>query len=111
MNIIIGGRGSGRTTKLIELCAQNKGSVIMASSLGSAKYIADIAKRMGLDIPAPISFSEFCNGKARGLECTGYYFDNLDLSLCAIAGPGRAIYDATVESEPTDILWFDYHYN
>ena len=107
MNIIIGNRGSGRTTELIRLCAENKGTVIVASSLGSEKYIVDMAKRMGLDIPAPISFSEFCDGKARWQGYSGYYFDNLDASLRAIAG-GKPIYDATIESQVTDILWVNY---
>lgn len=108
MNIIIGGRGSGRTTELIRLCAQNKGTVIVASSRGSAKYIADMANGMGLDIPAPISFWEFCN-EPRSWGYSGYYFDDLDASLQALAG-GGAIHEVTIESEPKDILWFDYRY-
>lgn len=108
MNITIGGRGSGRTTELIKACAADKGSVIVCPNHSMKLYIVDMAKRMGMDIPEPITFEAFVRGNpyAFGKRPTGYYIDNLDLALSACAG--APVKDATFEAVlPENVLWLD----
>lgn len=107
MNITIGGRGSGRTTKLIKACAADKGSVIVSPTRRNAEYIANLAKQMGLDIPEPISFEQFQNRRYQGNRVSGFYFDNLDAILSMLSG-GVPICDATFEAILTEnVLWLD----
>lgn len=57
MDIIIKGRGHGKTTDLIRMSAESK-SPIVTGNLPHAKAIEDKAKHMGLDIPKPIYVSD-----------------------------------------------------
>lgn len=52
--IYAGERQSGKTTMLIEKSAET-GAIIVAPTLKMARYIQDIAKKMGKEIPNPIS--------------------------------------------------------
>ena len=108
MDIIIGGRGSGRTTELIKACAADKGSVIVCPTHHMAKYVAQMAKDMGLDILEPISFDQLQSSR-RWLGCRkpkSFYFDNLDLYLRMITD-GVPIKSVTIEGDTKDILWLD----
>ncbi len=102
MVLIVGQKGSGRTTKLIQMCAENKGSVIVCPTKRHAEYLAKTAKDMGYSILHPISFTEFLEGTERGTRISGYYFDNLDLSLQLKASRGL-IYGATFALEPSGV--------
>ncbi len=75
MEIITGGRQTGKTTKIIQVAAEKFGYIICRSQ-SDAHRIARMAKKMGLDIPFPISYSEFLSGRHRvnpGIK--GYLFD------------------------------------
>ena len=56
-NIIIGGRGSGRTTELIRMSAENN-IYIVCLDRRRALNIAAMAREMGLIIPFPITVEE-----------------------------------------------------
>lgn len=106
MDIIIGGRQSGRTTLLIQECAANKDSVIVCPTIKMADSVYQMAKEMGVEIKHPISFRHFCS-VSEGVHGgrTKYYFDNLDLCLKTMAGSAD-ICTATVElTEP--IMWLN----
>lgn len=52
MDIIVGGRGTGKTIELIKRSAET-GSVIFVLTYQRAEHIEDIAKKLGYDIPKP----------------------------------------------------------
>ena len=56
MDILIGKRQQGKTTRLIELSAAGKGTIV-APTEQSAEYIKEQAKAMKLNIPEPISWN------------------------------------------------------
>lgn len=58
MDIFIGNRCQGKTTLLIKLSAES-GRVIVAPTMNIANGIRSQAKRMGVEIPEPISFNNF----------------------------------------------------
>ena len=61
MNIIIGERCSGKTTRLIERSAKEQ-LYILTSTKHRARAIFDTAKRMGLVIPYPVTVEEYFRG-------------------------------------------------
>lgn len=102
MECIISGRRSGRTTKMIEMCAEHPGSVIVAPNQRAAESIFHMAVMMGKQIPFPMTFNHFafrCYTKGQYKE---YLFDDLDRSLQLMAGSGR-VAAATMESEES--IW------
>ena len=56
-NIIIGGRGAGKTTELIRMSAENN-IYIVCLDRQRALHIASAAREMGLTIPFPITVAE-----------------------------------------------------
>lgn len=58
MDIIIGKRGYGKTTKLIRRSAEENIYILTTDGL-RAKRIAKMAKEMGLDIPYPVTVNEY----------------------------------------------------
>ncbi|MHA4074557.1 hypothetical protein [Bacillus cereus] len=56
--MMIGGRRAcGKTTELIKKASVNNLYIVCASK-GRVRYVSDLAKKLGLDIPYPISISE-----------------------------------------------------
>lgn len=53
--VYIGGRQTGKTTKLIKESARTNAVIVVGTSV-MAQYIEVMAKEMGLDIPRPISY-------------------------------------------------------
>lgn len=104
MKIIIGQRGSGRTTKIIEACAAVKNGVIVCPTKPMANYVFQKAKEMGYDIRQPITFTDFCNQTWRVGEVGGFFFDNLDISLMNMAGFYR-VHLASIEAKDLEYLW------
>lgn len=58
MTVYIAGRQTGKTTYLIRISAKT-GAVIVAPTYQMAKYIDQMARELGLDIPRPISVLEW----------------------------------------------------
>jgi hypothetical protein len=69
MDMIAGRRASGKTTLLIKMSADGKGRIVEPTQK-QAEYVKLMAKRMGLDIPEPISFSEMLNS----FYADGHYY-------------------------------------
>lgn len=66
MDILVGKRQQGKTTRLIKMSAAG-GGIIVAPTERSAAYIKTLAKEMGLDIPEPVNWNRFIqNDWARG---------------------------------------------
>lgn len=92
-------RGTGKTTKLVRMSAENNYPIIVRYRL-SKEYILDKAKRMNLVIPEPISLDEFQNGSMRGkrLDYDAYLVDDLTLIIGDVfrAYFGKEVYAATM---------------
>lgn len=76
MKIIGGSRRSGRTTRLIELCAQSEAngnpSYIVCHNLNEASRIFREAKSLNLDIAFPITYDEL--GSFHGMPTAKFKF-------------------------------------
>lgn len=105
MDILIGGRGSGRTTQLIKACSNNPGSVIVCATNVMACNVAATAKRLNIDIPKPISFQELVNGHMQGRKVTQYYFDDLDLILQTSITKGVPVDCVSIEGRTNNIIY------
>lgn len=70
MEVVYKPRGSGKTTQLIKMAAESFGTMVVYGHQ-QASYVADLAKRMGLDIPYPITYREFLGQeyRASGIIC------------------------------------------
>lgn len=83
MNIVIGERCSGKTTRLIERSAK-EGRNILVANKAMARCIADQAKEMGLDIPFPVTLDEYLRGnkfQGSSIRLDGLLIDDLDMVL------------------------------
>lgn len=60
MRLIVSGRGSGKTTKLIH-ASEVTGIPIATYSKTNAEYIKDMAERMGCNIPEPTTYHELAS--------------------------------------------------
>lgn len=57
VEIYIAGRQFGKTTMLIKESAQT-GATIAVATYTMADYVRDMARKMGLDIPRPVTYAE-----------------------------------------------------
>lgn len=78
MNIYIGTRQSGKTTKLIQLSAET-GATIAAATPQMARYIAYMANQMGLKIPEPVPYSVMLNNAYCFEKPTRYLVDEAQM--------------------------------
>lgn len=58
--VIVGGRQSGKTTKLIEWAARNNG-IIIVHSASFARIVKRMARVYGVEIPDPICYEQINN--------------------------------------------------
>ena len=93
MNIIIGERCSGKTTKLIEKSAAT-GAYILTATNSMAGFIAAQANRMGLYIPRPISYESYIRGFVLNpdVRSKGILIDDAAL-IIARTFPGITVHD------------------
>ena len=80
MQLIIGGRRSGKTAELIKRSAES-GTYILVSSRAMASQIFDQARAMGYAIPFPVTLEEYyrSNGFAgSSIRRDGVYIDNVE---------------------------------
>lgn len=86
MDIIIGKRGYGKTTKLIRRSSEENIYILTKDGL-IAKRIAKMAKEMGLDIPYPVTVNEYFLGdrfKGSSIRRDGLLIDDADEVLKCI---------------------------
>lgn len=103
MKVIAGGRQSGRTTKLIHLCAEaeKNGEVayIVCHSSHEAYRIARRARVLGYEgFPFPVSYDEFL--RSQGFTFTTKYFiDNVEMLLQRLTPLTIGAISVTIEDE------------
>lgn len=93
--IIIKERGTGKTTELIKRAAKD-GIYILTANQTMAGCIAELARRMGLHIPFPITVEEYLKGNNFRGSCIcrdGLLIDDADLVLQTLLSgiPIRAV--------------------
>lgn len=101
MKVIYGGRQSGRTLRLIEMCAESEAegkiSYIVCHSQEEAYRIAQMAKRLKLFIGFPITYAEFVGRAYDAFTVKCFFIDNVDYLLQYISHvPIKAV---TIETE------------
>lgn len=99
MKIYTMARGTGKTTKLIKMSAENNYPIIVRHRL-SKEFILDKAKRMNLVIPEPISLDEFENRSLSNKQQNydAYLVDDLTLIVGDVFRDyfGKEVYAATM---------------
>lgn len=76
MEVITGGRQSGKTTKLIHKAAEEGGYIVCRNHKACSR-IADYAERIGIDIPYPITYDEFITKSYYGPGVSRLYIDGV----------------------------------
>lgn len=84
--IYASGRGTGKTTALIEECSKYNHALIVVPNKARALNVAKMAREMMLDIPFPITFSELLYGYYHGKPEDAFLFDDLIECLSLITG-------------------------
>lgn len=80
MEIIYGGRQTGKTTKLLRMAAEVNGTILV-HNYHEVERIKDLAKEMGLTIPEPLCYHE-AQEALKGLGPTRkVLIDNVDWFL------------------------------
>lgn len=80
-DIIIGKRGSGKTTELIKR-SNKTGCYILTDSNAGARFISEAARDMVLDIPFPVTLREYLQGnkfQGSSIRRDGLLVDDADL--------------------------------
>lgn len=96
MDVIVSGRGGGKTHQLIEMSARD-GFVIVTPNVALAEDVKRRAREMGLVIPEPVSWSQ-SQTRLRGSRIAGLGIDNLDLIIQSLAHHPVQVVTLTDES-------------
>jgi hypothetical protein len=84
MEFLVYGRGQGKTTELIKMCAK-QGGYMVVHSRNEASRVFHAAKEMGEDIPFPLTFDELLKGQYYGPGVHQVFIDNVDMLLAWIS--------------------------
>lgn len=98
MEVICRGRRGGKTIEAIKKAVRNNYTLVCCSA-NEVERVQKIAKELGVEIPQPITFSEFTNGSELKTAASGYVIDNVDMLLQKMAG-GKPIRAITATYEP-----------
>lgn len=96
-------RASGKTTLLIKESAKT-GRPIIEPNIASARYVEEQARKMGVQIPEPISATSWNSGYYRGSnfrKIDGFLIDEVDSVLANIFG--KPVVKATYTPEKIEI--------
>lgn len=64
-DIIVGSRGSGKSTELIKMSAET-GLYILTGTKSQAEYLFNQARELGLNIPFPVTWEDYVKGRLQG---------------------------------------------
>jgi len=84
MIIIDMGRGQGKTHQLIARAAENNAHIICKDRT-EAERISQSALDRGLNIPFPLTFSQFINREYIGKEIKEFMIDDVDMLLAYLS--------------------------
>ena len=100
INYVIGGRGSGKTTKLIKMSAETGYPIVVTDSIRREDLLS-LAKTLNFKIPLPITYIEWMNQsylfpyRMREDRIKDVYIDNVDDLLTQIFN-GVSIHTVTL---------------
>lgn len=94
-----GGRNTGKTDWTIRKAADTFGHIVCPNH-SEAVRISKRAREMGLDIPFPLTFSEFKSSQFHPPGCRGFLFDNVGMLLQELS-LGVPVVSATATTEET----------
>lgn len=77
---LVGGRGSGITTALIQEASEND-YIIITSNHANRNFIQHQCEILGINCPRVITVDEIVGQKCRGLCCNKVVIDNADTAL------------------------------
>ena len=80
MNILYGGRASGKTTELIKRSAEDGGHIVCISTR-ACRCVFEQAKEMKLNIPFPITYDELVDGEIFPGRAKSFHIDNVEYLL------------------------------
>jgi len=80
MNIICRGRRGGKTVEAIKLAAETW-SYIVCINRKEADRVFDVSKKLGIDIPNPITIEDFIGKRYYAKGIRGFIIDNADMCL------------------------------
>lgn len=100
----IGDRYSGKTSKLIKRSAE-EGSYILCPNKRMASYIFKQAKKMGLDIPYPVTLGDELS-RNENIREKGILIDELDIILSGIFN-GIPIREATITNHHDSVSYLN----
>lgn len=86
MKIIHNERQTGKTTELIKMCSRDRYSLIVAPNRLMCNAILKQSIELGYDIPNPITFKEFIEGKYCKAHIEKFYIDELESCLQSVLG-------------------------
>jgi hypothetical protein len=100
MNILIGGRQRGKTTRLLRM-ADPIGATIVVVHLADKQRLIVQARDLGLSVPLVLTFDDVRQGRHRGLSIDHLVIDDADRLLQSLF-PGARIdtitFDGTIET-------------
>lgn len=84
MKLVLGPRGSGKTTKLLHQCAEN-GYVMVVMNDHARRNLLQHARQVGIEILRPATYDELLRGDIlRGRKVQGIMIDDLELFLTGL---------------------------
>jgi hypothetical protein len=85
MRVLVGEVRSGKTTELVKMAA-SQWLYIVCPTKQRIDNIMDIARRIGADIPFPITFREYAERRYHPRGIKGFVFDDLDHCVATLSG-------------------------
>lgn len=104
MKIILGGRASGKTTKLIQESAET-GRRILTHNKELAREIWWQAQSLGYDIPIPLTVMDLKPGTRAEIKKQGILIDDIETTLSALCG--ATVHTATYKCEDVPLITID----
>jgi len=83
MEIIIGAKGKGKTTKIIKLASENNG-IIVTTSMMRVEHVVRVAREMLIKkeiekpILNPVTYDSYFKNDCDGMQNDSFYFDDFD---------------------------------
>lgn len=100
MELIVGSRQSGKTTKLIEYAHKNDFQIVCEDRRACGN-LSDLAFKLNIKIRYPMSFDEFVNQEFFGYHLRGIVIDNAD-KLLQFISPNLPVFGVTFNIEDSD---------
>jgi hypothetical protein len=97
MKIIAMERQQGKTTELVKMSAQS-GDYIVTKDHSTARYTVEIARKLGLNIPFPLTFDEFIRREWNGRFVNGFLIDDAELLLLYMLYIEKPIHAMTIST-------------